>query len=222
MRSLKNLPKKYTIAAVVAALLLATGTTAIAVTSADPASVEKIGPTYPIAEKHAIKEIMAKLQEKQDSGQLEKMQKEVQQRINHNALNLAPVEGLKTATKSSVHYFEPSYTLADTIYDQSGQIIAPAGTVIKPLEIAPIPFKMLFFDGRDPSQVALAKQLAKKYGDAFMPILTAGDWYNLSAEMNQAVYYDQQGKMTKSFELSEVPSVVSQEGKHLRIESIKP
>ncbi|MGS0922326.1 hypothetical protein ACR30T_01845 [Neisseria gonorrhoeae] len=75
------------------------------------------------------------------------MQKEVQDRINRSALNLQPLEGLAKATKGSVRYFDPSYTLTETIYDQDGQIIAPAGTVVKPLEAAPIPFKMFFFDG---------------------------------------------------------------------------
>lgn len=184
--------------------------------------VEKIGPTYPIAEKHAIREIQEHLKKRQESGELERMQQEVQQRINQAALNLAPVEGLSNVSKGSVRYFEPTYTLPETIYDQDGRIIAPAGTVVKPLEVAPIPFKMLFFDGRSPEQVALAKKLAIKYGESFMPILTAGDWYNLSAEMNQAVYYDQQGKMSRNFQLSEVPSLVSQEGNRLRVEAIKP
>lgn len=184
--------------------------------------VEKIGTTYPIAEKHAIREIQAQLLKKQENGELEKMQREVQQRINHSALNLAPVEGLSNVTKGSVRYFEPSYTVPETLYDQDGRIIAPAGTIIKPLEVSPIPFKIFFFDGREPKQVALAKKLANEYGESFMPILTAGDWYNLSAEMNQAVYYDQQGKMSRSFKLSEVPSLVSQEGNRLRVESMKP
>ncbi|MRN39288.1 conjugal transfer protein TraW [Neisseria sp. N95_16] len=183
---------------------------------------EKIGPTYPIAEKHAIREIQTRLKERQDSGELERMQREVQERINRSALNLAPVEGLETAEKSSVRYFEPSYTLPENIYDHENRIIATAGTVIKPLEVAPIPFKMFFFDGREPAQVDLAAKLAKEHGEAFMPILTAGDWYELSARMNQAVYYDQQGKMSRSFQLSEVPSLVSQEGQRLRIEAMKP
>ncbi|EPI6999371.1 conjugal transfer protein TraW, partial [Neisseria gonorrhoeae] len=103
-----------------------------------------------------------------------------------------------------------------------GQIIAPAGTVVKPLEAAPIPFKMFFFDGREPDQIELAKKLAAEHGESFMPILTAGNWYELSVEMDQAVYYDQEGRMSKSFQLNEVPSLVSQEGGRLRVEVMKP
>lgn len=215
---------KKKIASVTLVAILATGISSwvIASTHSGKQAGAKIGPTYPIAEKHAIREIEARLKAKQDSGQLAAMQKEVQERINRSALNLPPVEGLTKATKGSVRYFDPSYTLTETIYDQDGQIIAPAGTVVKPLEVAPIPFKMFFFDGREPDQIDLAKKLAAEYGESFMPILTAGDWYELSAEMDQAVYYDQQGRMSKSFQLSEVPSLVSQEGNRLRVEAMKP
>ncbi|HEZ4832874.1 TPA: conjugal transfer protein TraW [Neisseria meningitidis] len=212
------------IASVASLVILATGISSWV--AASTPSVEKIGDkigtTYPIAEKHAIREIEARLKAKQDSGQLAAMQKEVQDRINRSALNLQPLEGLAKATKGSVRYFDPSYTLTETIYDQDGQIIAPAGTVVKPLEVAPILFKMFFFDGREPDQIELAKKLAAEYGESFMPILTAGNWYELSLEMNQAVYYDQEGRMSKSFQLNEVPSLVSQERDRLRVEVMKP
>lgn len=183
---------------------------------------EKLGQTYPIIEKHAIEEIQARLLEKQENGELERLQAEVQERINQAALNLAEVDFLKTAEKGSVRYFEPSYTLPENVYDHEGQIIAVAGSVVKPLEVAPIPFQMLFFDGRDPAQIELAKKLAQQHGEAFMPILTAGRWDIMSAELNQAVYFDQQGRMSKSFQLQEVPSLVSQAGNRLRIEVFKP
>lgn len=218
------MPHKKKTASVVSVIILATGISSwvAASTPSVEKAGDKIGTTYPIAEKHAIREIEARLKAKQDSGQLAAMQKEVQDRINRSALNLQPVEGLVKATKGSVRYFDPSYTLTETIYDQDGQIIAPAGTVVKPLEVAPIPFKMFFFDGREPDQIELAKKLAAEYGESFMPILTAGNWYELSVEMDQAAYYDQEGRMSKSFQLNEVPSLVSQEGDRLRVEVMKP
>lgn len=191
--------------------------------AAKPASdIEKLGKTYPIIEKHAIQDIQERLLEKQQNGELERLQSEVQERINQAALNLAEVDFLRNAEKSSVRYFEPSYTLPENIYDHEGKIIAVAGSVVKPLEVAPIPFKMFFFDGREPAQIELAKKLAQQHGEAFMPILTAGRWDILSAELNQAVYFDQQGRMSTSFQLQEVPSLVSQAGNQLRIEVIKP
>ena len=111
------------IASVTLVAILATGISSwvIASTHSGEQAGAKIGPTYPIAEKHAIREIEARLKAKQDSGQLAAMQKEVQERINRSALNLPPVEGLTKATKGSVRYFDPSYTLTETIYDQDGQ-----------------------------------------------------------------------------------------------------
>lgn len=184
--------------------------------------VEKIGPTYPIAEPHAIKEILAKLQEKQNKGQLEQLQRDAQQRINQAALNQAPVQGLDNVRKSSVRHFKPVFTLPENVYDQDGRIVAVAGSSVNPLEVAPIPFKMLFFDGREASQVELARKLAVEHGESFLPILTAGQWDVISAELNQAVYFDQKGRMSQSFQLTEVPSLVSQEADQIKIEAIKP
>lgn len=185
-------------------------------------AVEKIGTTYPIIEKHAVRDIRERLEAKQKSGELSQMQQQVQERINQAALNLQPVDGLQTADKPSVRHFEPSFTLKETLKDHEGRIVAPAGTVVKPLEIAPIPFKIFFFDGRDKKQVSLAKKLAAEWGESFLPVLTAGRWDEIAIEMNRAVYFDQQGRMSRSFRLNEVPSLVAQEGKLLRIETFNP
>lgn len=183
---------------------------------------EKIGTTYPIAEENIIEVIKQKLMEKEKSGELAKMQKEAQQRLNNAAFNLAPVEGLSKVEKAKVQLFEPRFTLQENLYDLENKIIATAGTTVNPLETAPIPFKMFFFDGTDESQIALAKKLSTQYGESFMPILTAGRWDKLSQELNRAVYFDQQGKMVASFKVTEVPSMVSQQDKMIRVESMKP
>jgi conjugal transfer pilus assembly protein TraW len=68
----------------------------------------------------------------------------------------------------------------------------------------------------------MAKKFAVQYGNEFTPILTAGSWLDLSNELQQAVYFDQGGKMTTRLTVSVVPSLVSQEGKLMRIEELKP
>lgn len=206
---------------VISTLLLASSFMSAKVINSD-FSIEKIGTTYRIEEPNAIVEIQEKLAQKQKTGELEKLQIEYQKRISQNALDLPPVEGLKTVEKSSVREFEPTFTLPETMYDQDNNIIAAAGSVIRPLEVSPMPFKLFFFDGREEEQVALAKKMSKKYGEEFMPILTAGRWDKLSVEMNQAVYFDQAGRMSERFKLTEVPSLIYQVENRLRIESVKP
>lgn len=217
----KSMSKKTGIMAIIF-VLTATALSAAFAAQAINHGVEKIGTTYPISEEHAIHAIERILREKQQSGELEAIQQQVQERINHAALNLDPVEGLDKTQKPSVRYFEPTYTVPETILDQDGNVIALAGTVIKPLQIAPIAFALFFFDGRDEAQIQLAKQLQQQYGETFMPILIAGSWYELSAQLNQAVYYDQQGRIAQSVDLREVPALVQQENDLLRIETFKP
>lgn len=213
---------KKTALVVLIGLVVGLGAIGLAVGhGSDSAAIEKIGTTYPIQEKHAIHDIQARLQAKQDSGELAEIQEQIRQRIEQSMTELPPLD-LPIADKAHVYYMEPSYTLPQTLYDHEGGIVAPAGTVVKPLEVAPIPFKLFFFDGRDEAQVELARQKAQEVGSTFLPILTAGRWDELSRSFNQAVYYDQQGRMVKSFGVQAVPSMVSQEGNRLKIEEFKP
>ena len=217
----RNNKAKAVVAALVIFSVAATTTFAVA-NNKNIHNGEKVANTYPIAEKNAIELIQERLKQKEASGELAKIEAEAKRRINESAFNLAPVEGLTAANKTSVRYYDPVYTVPENILDHEGRIIAVAGTKINPLEVSPIPFKMFFFDGREAKQIALAKQLAEQYGESFMPILVAGKWEELSKEMNQAVYYDQQGRMVASFKVNEVPSMVAQEGTRLRIEAMKP
>ena len=218
-------PYKKKIKTIVAALIVvgvaATTTVAVA-NSRNIHNGEKVANTYPIAEKNAIELIQERLKQKEASGELAKIEAEAKRRINENAFNLAPVDGVTITQKGSVRYYQPVYTVPENILDHEGRIIAIAGTKVNPLEVSPIPFKLFFFDGREANQIAMAKQLAEQYGESFMPILVAGKWDELSKEMNQAVYYDQQGRMVESFKINEVPSLVEQEGTRLRIEAMKP
>lgn len=184
--------------------------------------VEKIGTTYPIKEPHAIKAIQEALLAKQANGDLAKWQADAEARVRQSMLTPKPVDWLATATKNDVRYFEPTYTVPATVYDHEGRIIAPAGTVIKPLEVAPIPFKLFFFDGRDEAQIKIAEKLSVEHGENFLPILTAGEWETLSYRIGRAVYFDQEGRMSKSFQLTSVPSLVSQQGMMIRVEVMKP
>ena len=81
---------------------------------------------------------------------------------------------------------------------------------------------MYFFDGRDLAQVALALKLSEQYGSDFLPILTAGDWRSLSNQLQQPVYFDQQGSITQRLTITAVPSLVQQEGKQMKIEELVP
>lgn len=185
-------------------------------------AIEKIGTTYPISEENAITAIQKQLEQMQKSGKLAELEQEARKRATHNALNLEPVKGLLTTQKPSVRFYEPSYLLPESVYDHEGNLIAAKGATVKPLEVTSIRYKMFFFNSNDPKQVALAEKLAKEIGINFMPILVEGRWDKLSEKLNQAVYFDQMGKMSHNLGLTEVPVLVSQDGIRLKIETFKP
>ena len=185
-------------------------------------ATDLIGPVYSIAEEDALKAIDTKLKKMEASGELEKMGTKIKADIESHILEPQPIPGVSTVEKAGVRYFDPTWTLNEDLFDDDGNIMAAKGTVVNPLEVMPISKKLFFFDGRDVAQVEMAKKFAVQYGNEFTPILTAGSWLDLSNELQQAVYFDQGGKMTTRLTVTVVPSLVSQEGKLMRIEELKP
>lgn len=185
-------------------------------------ATELVGPTYEIKETDAIEAIQKKLAAMEKSGELEKLENEAKSRIEKQILEPAPVLGISIVEKSNSRYFDPTYILNEDIFDHEGNRIAAKGTRVNPLEVMPVHKKLFFFDGRSTEQVAMAEKFAMQYGNDFTPILTAGDWAEISNKLKQAVYFDQQGKMTTRLTVTAVPSLVYQEGSKMRIEEIKP
>ena len=183
-------------------------------------ALEVLGPTYPIAEENAIDTIKKNLAAQAASGELAKKQEQAKQAIIDKTLNLPPVEGLTLANQHEVRYFDPSIQVAEDIRTPDGVLIAAKGEIRNPLDVMPLTKKLFFFDGRDKDQVNLAKRLAATHKLDFVPILTAGSWADLSKEMGTAVYFDQMGKMSQRYGLTQVPVLLQQENKLIRIETL--
>ena len=187
-----------------------------------PLVTDKFGPTYEIAEKDAIQTIYSKLEALKSSGKLKEIEQQAQARAEKYMLEPEPVKNITTVEKSNTRYFDPTWTLNTDIYDNLGNKIASKGTRVNPLEVKAVNKKLFFFDGRDLAQVEMAKKFAAQYGSEFTPVLTAGSWVDTSEKLQQAVYFDQMGKMTSRLTVTSVPTLVMQEGNRMRIEEIKP
>ena len=183
---------------------------------------EKLGPTYPIVERDAIEMILAKLKGMRDSGEMAKIESRMKEKVEKSVMSPAPVAGITNVSKPNIRYFDPTWVLNADIYDALGNRIAVKGTKVNPLDVKPVKKKMYFFDGRDLAQVTLALKLSEQYGSDFLPILTAGDWRSLSNQLQQPVYFDQQGSITQRLTITAVPSLVQQEGKQMKIEELVP
>ena len=181
---------------------------------------EALGPTYTIVEPDMLKAIDAHLREKERSGELARMEREIIARAKTILENPNPVTGLTKAERNHTFFYDPSITVPETIKDHSGQIVVAAGTRVNPLDYASLSKHLLFFDGADPAQVDKAFQLIGYYNGLVKPILTNGPIGEITRKWQQHVYFDQGGILVRKLGITHVPSLVSQDGKRLRIDEL--
>lgn len=168
-----------------------------------------------------LEEIYRVLREKEKSGEIARHQQETVERTKKAIANPKPVEGIARAQKARTFYYDPTIVAQETIRDHEGRVVAPAGTKANPLDYVSMTKHMLFFDGRDADQVAKAAAITKHYGGRVKLILVAGPVMDLSKRWDQQVYFDQGGILVKKLGITRVPSLVSQEGKRLRIDELE-
>ena len=200
------------VAIVCAALCAAAGTRA--------ANLGTIGPTYPIAEQNLLDFIMARLREKERSGELQRMEDLAKARAMQSVRSPKPVSGLSRVQTARTFYFDPTFTIDRNITDESGSLLFPAGMKINPLDVVSLSKHLLFFDARDPRQVEQAKALIDVYQGRVKPILVGGSYLDLMKSWNRQVFYDQEGTLVRKLGITAVPAIVSQEGSRLRIDEV--
>jgi conjugal transfer pilus assembly protein TraW len=184
------------------------------------ADLGALGPTYGIAEPHLLNFIEQRLRDKERSGELQRLMQEAQTRGIESVQRPAPVPGLRATETARTFYIDPSFTLERNIVDAQGRLLFAAGTRKNPLDVVSLSMHLLFFDARDPRQVARARELLTRYDGKLKPILTGGSYLDLMKAWRVAVYFDQQGTLIERFGIRQVPAIVSQEGQRLRIDEV--
>ena len=180
----------------------------------------KIGPTYPIAERHLLDHIMSRLREKERTGELKKFEQLATERATQSVANPKPIPGLSRVETARTYYFDPTFVLDRNVVDENGALMFPAGTRKNPLEVVSLSKHLLFFDARDQRQVARARELIDVYQGRVKPILVGGSYMDLMKAWKLRVYYDQEGVLVRKFGITAVPAIVSQEGQRLRIDEV--
>ncbi|MCZ2152431.1 MAG: type-F conjugative transfer system protein TraW [Bryobacterales bacterium] len=191
----------------------------IAATSVSAA--EQIGPIYPIAEPHMLQEIMRVLREKERSGELAKLQREAIARSKRSAEEPKPVEGLTRTSTARTFYWDPTVRAPKTITDPQGRVVVQAGTAVNPLDHVSMTEHLLFFDGRDQEQVAKAAEVITKYEGRVKAILVGGPVLELTRKWKFQVYFDQGGYIVRKLGIKQVPALVTQDGRRLRIDELE-
>lgn len=175
---------------------------------------------YPIAEPDMLEEIEQKLKAMQDSGRLQQKIDEAIARSTHTAQYPKAVAGLGATKKSRTYYYDPSIVATRDILDHQGKVVVKAGAKVNPLDYVGMGEWLVFFDGTDPKQVKLAEDLGKRYEWMIKPILTNGGPMDLMRKWKQRVYFDQGGSMVQQLGIQNVPALVTQDGKRLRIDEL--
>jgi conjugal transfer pilus assembly protein TraW len=179
-----------------------------------------VGNVYPITETDLIDEIQTILKAKEKSGELAKIQEEAKRRNVERMNNPLPVDGLSRTIAARTFFYDPTFHYPQSVLDERGAVIVPVGTKYNPLDVITLSQQLVFFDARDKEQVKFAKQLIDKHGTAIKPILVAGSFLDLMRTWQIKVYYDQKGLLVKRFGIAQVPALVTQEGKALRIDEV--
>ncbi len=190
-------------------------------TAAQATDLGTLGPTYEIAEPHLLQMIEQRLREKERTGELARIEQDARARGTEAVRSPPPVAGVQTTAHPRTFYFDPTYTLDRNILGAQGELLFAAGTKANPLNVVSLSRHLLFFDARDSRQVRRARELMAHYQGKVKPILTGGSYLDLMKSWRIPVYYDQQGLLTRRLGITQVPALVSQEGRRLRIDEME-
>lgn len=133
------------------------------------------------------------------------------------------IANIKRTEKAQSFTYDPSYVTEGDIFMPNGMLLYPAGTSVNPLDHITLDTKLIFIDGKDPLQIAWFKERESSLSASKQDklILIAGRPLDLQKRLGREVYFDQAGILTTKFNIEQVPAIVEQEGKILRIREVK-
>ena len=129
-----------------------------------------------------------------------------------------PVKGLKNAKENRSYLYDPSVVIEKDIKGLDGKIIVKSGTRYNPLEYYSIPESLVFIDSDNEEHLRFA--LEQKNLRKIKIILVSGSRKKAAKVLDQEIYFDQLGLITKKFAIKHVPTIVMQEKEFLRISEV--
>lgn len=169
---------------------------------------------FPIVEETPLEVLEKKLQEAQQSGRLEALQKEIVARVQKTLLSPPAVAGIGKSQQPRSWVFDPSFTVSQDLRDHKGQVFAAKGQRLNPLETTSFGDPFLFIDGEDDEQVMWA---TSQPGDI---VLVKGSPTQVSEKVGRPIFFDQGGRLTKKFSIQNVPATVRQKERVLVVEEV--
>ena len=171
------------------------------------------GKLYEIKEEDMLSYVRRKAGEIDLQGHFdESISKKVEESYaEHSSVSL----DVPSATEERVRYIDPSVVVRNPLYNHTGKMISPAGTV-NPLDHVSLSKSILIL-----REDQIKRALEKVSGNGENPILllTDGDIQRASSLASQAVY-KASPFMLKRLQVEKVPSLVTQVGKKLRVKEM--
>ena len=175
------------------------------------------GSLFAIEEQDIREFIYQRLNEMQQNGEMVILNKKFIKNVKEHALRPTPVSGLITTKEPKTFYYDPTYILGKDIEDHEKNIIAKRGTIINPLDTIKLHGVLFFLDADDTRQIKWALKHSKKH-DYVKYILVKGNIKEAGKKLNDRIYFDQYGLITKQLRIKHIPCIVKQEGKKLQIQ----
>lgn len=126
--------------------------------------------------------------------------------------------GLPLVTERHRRTHEPVIVMQDEIRVPNGDVIAPAGTELRPLQHVNIKGRWVFLDTDQPLHMKWAKQILKE--DPALKIVSVhGDPFQARKDLGTMVYLAYPTFLDR-FGVERVPSVVVQSGQHFVIDEV--
>ena len=183
-----------------------------ALTQASDKDLGVHGKLYEIREEDMLSYVRRKAGEIDMRALRENMEKRLEESYaEHSSVSL----DVPSATEERVRYIDPSVNVRNPLYDHTGEIIFPAGTV-NPLDHVPLSKSILVL--RE-DQVKRTLKETDKRGEKPILLLTDGNIRRASSLAGRMVY-KASPFMLRRLQIEKVPSLVTQEGKKLRVKEM--
>lgn len=182
----------------------------------------KIGETYPIKEIDLLDFIQTRLKQMQQSGELEKINKQMVETIKKRSDRPTPVKNVSPTKMYRKWFIDPSISIKNDITDAGGKIVIKAGTVVNPLSHASLKSIFMFYDGDNKVQVAWAMKQDKILKGKTKLILINGSIVEQINIFKKKILFDQNGLLINKFKIQHTPALASQEGLQIKIEEVVP
>ncbi len=173
------------------------------------------GAIFSISEKDMLDGITQRLDAMQKDGEMAQYNQAFKDRAIQHILRPSPVAGVSDLDHSEPtwHYFNPTIIVNHDITDSLGNVIAHQGDEVNPLKSIHFDEILYFINGDDAKQMAWMKKqiiVAEQVNQNIKVILVNGNIQTSAKNLNERVYFDQNGKLCQKFGIKHTPTVVYQ------------